>query len=471
MDLQYLEALDGATIQLNADGSATLTTGEAAWSYALFLPVATTVRDSGPFIVLIDLTVEKGKIGIFPTDDSAETIIGHEFFVIPEQGRRCLQVRCESPHVTRVCLRNADDGRALGTIHSVATWRQAQFDITDVAPLVLRDMMLFPGDLAREKIAGALSQAGNRDVSIYELGRLELKRSVEIDLSEIFDDELGKTLVSEYEHFISLLPTYDVQTGWQVFGVDADQNYLKHYFRQSIIRVYHLVRMLRDFGVREGRLLEVGSLFGTFAGPLQRLGYDVTCIDRYLQFAGALDGYIADLRSSGITVIETSADEREEAEAFNKIDRYDIVISMAVIEHIPHTPRIFLNTLASHVAHDGLLMLDTPNIARYWNRRRLEEGLSIHQSIEYQFYSAIPFEGHHREYTADEMSWMLKQVGCEDIRLVRFDYNLFQFEMLTADHAAALCAMTLDPSLTDTVLVGGRVRQARSSAGLSLKRM
>ena len=52
---------------------------------------------------------------------------------------------------------------------------------------------------------------------------------------------------------------------------------------------------------------------------------------------------------------------------------------------------------------------------------------------------------------------MLEQVGCKDIQSDHFDYNLFQFEELSHDHITSFLAMTIDPSLTDTVLIVGLV--------------
>ena len=59
----------------------------------------------------------------------------------------------------------------------------------------------------------------------------------------------------------------------------------------------------------------------------------------------------------------------------------------------------------------------------------------------YQFYSKIPYEGHHREYTLEEMEWMLKQFDIKDINLKMFDYNLFQFEKIEDDHLEAFLEM------------------------------
>jgi len=181
----------------------------------------------------------------------------------------------------------------------------------------------------------------------------------------------------------------------------------------------------------------------------------VTVVDRYDTYRGAFDGYVDLMKREGVAVISTT--RASEAQRLADLGCFDAVLSMAVIEHIPHTARMFLEMLVSHVAPGGVVMLDTPNIARYWNRKRLAAGESTHQDLENQYYAEVPYEGHHREYTRREMIWMLEQVGCHDIRSRLFDYNLLQFTELWPDHLDALLAMTVEPTLADVILVSGSV--------------
>lgn len=106
----------------------------------------------------------------------------------------------------------------------------------------------------------------------------------------------------------------------------------------------------------------------------------------------------------------------------------------------------------------GLIAIDTPNVTRFWNRHRLSQGESIFQDIRVQYACDVPYEGHHREYTASELVWMLGQVGCTDISVALFDYNMLQFKVIDPGiHMECLGAMLENPELCDTVLVVGRV--------------
>jgi 2-polyprenyl-3-methyl-5-hydroxy-6-metoxy-1,4-benzoquinol methylase len=269
-------------------------------------------------------------------------------------------------------------------------------------------------------------------------------------MDQVLSDDLGNSIWQSTKQLLALLPTYTPERPSAYTGNSAS---FGPYFRQTALRVYHLVDSVRRYGQHGGTVLEVGSRFGNFAYPLSRLGYRVTALDRYREYGGALSAFKRLMQDSGVTIVET--DSATEVAITEALGQFDIVIAMAVIEHVPHTPRHFLTMLFNRTRPGGLLALDTPNIARYWNRKRMQCGKSIHQDIAYQFHSAVPFPGHHREYTADEMRWMLAQTGCRRVRIRMFDYNLLQFDRLPHAHIDALNGLTIDPSLADTILAVG----------------
>jgi 2-polyprenyl-3-methyl-5-hydroxy-6-metoxy-1,4-benzoquinol methylase len=231
------------------------------------------------------------------------------------------------------------------------------------------------------------------------------------------------------------------------------------YLRETRIRVLALVEELQRRGLSSGRILDLGSLYGSFALPLQRLGYEVTAVDRYREYPG-LERVTGLLRAAGACVVETTRED--ELAMFDSLGTFDAVIAMAVIEHIPHTPRIFVESLVSHVRPGGLLILDTPNLVRYWNRVAINEGQSPFMSIKSQYFTNIPYEGHHREYTGPELEWIMGQGGCEDVRLQYLDSNMVQFEKIDRPHLQCLLAFLQDPNQADTLLVSGVVPGRRT---------
>lgn len=152
-------------------------------------------------------------------------------------------------------------------------------------------------------------------------------------------------------------------------------------------------------------------------------------------------------------MISTTREEEDQVTA--GLGQFDGVIVMAVVEHIPHTPRLFLQQLRRHLRPGGVIALDTPNLTRYWNRIAFGNGQSVFMDIKSQYYADLPYEGHHREYTGPELRWMLEQIGCSNIKCVYFDYNLLQFEHIDRPHIECLLRIVEDPTYADTILVAG----------------
>jgi SAM-dependent methyltransferase len=239
---------------------------------------------------------------------------------------------------------------------------------------------------------------------------------------------------------------------------------MRAYLRMNVVRVVRLVELMRRRGFQRGEVFEVGSWFGSFALALRRLGYDVVACDRYSSYGAAFDNHVELMVGEGIRIVST--DRESELEQIAGLGRFDVVLAGAVIEHVPHTPRHLLETLHDAVRPGGLLALDTPNLARYWNRRALERGETVFQPVEDQYFSEPPWEGHHREYTARELGWMLERVGCEEVGVEFLDYNMLQFEELSAEHAECLATIVEDPGQSDTLLAAGRrpAADSRSTA-------
>ena len=127
------------------------------------------------------------------------------------------------------------------------------------------------------------------------------------------------------------------------------------YLYMNNSRVLNLVRemqRLRTFGT----VIEIGSLAGSFALVLQRLGYRVTAVDRYESMRGIYEPNIALMQQAGVSVVSTSPDTEEEK--IRSLGTFDFVISMAVIEHVPHTPRFFWScSKILHVQADGFCLI------------------------------------------------------------------------------------------------------------------
>jgi 2-polyprenyl-3-methyl-5-hydroxy-6-metoxy-1,4-benzoquinol methylase len=213
-----------------------------------------------------------------------------------------------------------------------------------------------------------------------------------------------------------------------------------------VVRAHHAVATYTSAGAR---VLDFGSYFGNFSLALRAAGYRVEAIDSYDAYGSALAGCVAMMRERGIAVHDFGPDGVTlEALA----GRYDAVICAGVVEHIPHTPRHLLDRLTTLLAPGGVLVMDTPNLAYLYHRLALLEGRSIFAPLPGQYYTELPFEGHHREYTVSEVEWMLKAAGHDVLSIETFNYSVFAQPRLSGEALAYHRAMLADPSLRELII-------------------
>jgi ABC-type polysaccharide/polyol phosphate transport system ATPase subunit/SAM-dependent methyltransferase len=226
------------------------------------------------------------------------------------------------------------------------------------------------------------------------------------------------------------------------------------YLRLSVIRMVRARAAMGALGVDSGHLLDVGSYFGNFALMFARSGFDVDAVDSYLEYDGALSGAVQLLRAEHVRVLDFA----DLGPGFHGLGdgTYDVVTCMGVIEHVPHTPRQLLEALDRVLRPGGLLVLDTPNLAYAYSRERFSRGESVFCPIEVQYDTQIPFEGHHREYTEQEVLWMLGRLGHQVLHCELFNYSLCGAGTLTGPDLEKYRAMERDPTLREVILTASQ---------------
>lgn len=223
-----------------------------------------------------------------------------------------------------------------------------------------------------------------------------------------------------------------------------------NYLRCSVCRVVRVQHALRAHLAPGARVLDYGSYFGNFGLAVRALGFDLHAVDSYADYGGAFDPWIALQRDAGITIHDFSTAGYDLQRI--GVRPFDAVICAGVIEHMPHTPRPLLDTLNAILKPGGILVMDTPNLGYLYKRLALLEGQSIFAPIQDQYFTEIPFEGHHREYTVDEVRWLLRQAGHELLDLQTFNYSMFGAASLSGEHAEYFHAMMADASLRELIV-------------------
>ncbi len=168
------------------------------------------------------------------------------------------------------------------------------------------------------------------------------------------------------------------------------------------------------------RFLDVGGFLGAMPLALARLGAQVTLVEKYSYYYGAFDGLRDHLVGQGVEVWDLDL-----TEPLSSLpdERFDLVAAMAILEHLPSSPRPLLRNIEALLADGGRIVADVPNIA-YWPRRvGLLLGKSPLPPIADIWDAEPPFTGHHHEYTAKELVDVLTWSGLAVDEIVTLNYT------------------------------------------------
>ncbi len=431
------------------------TTSEVTWSHCIceeIEKISTIEEDEkrSGYVCLFSINVKKGSVGAY-LEHKGSQITCEKF--LPQGENHQIKFMFDEIKDTKFIVRNVSDkGCSEFNLESFEVFSAYEIDVSKEIVELLPVLLKSENSLDLDEVAKKFK------LKSCQIKKLICAKDVdlEIDLKKIFSDSVGKLILQEYYRMVEMTDLCNTaDLGGEQLGASLTRNYWKLYLKQSTIRVYQLIKEFKERGFNKGSILEIGCFIGTFAIPLRKMGYEVTVVDRFDSFKDTIDVFKNEMLKSGINLVATN--EENEYEVIKNLPQFDAVISMAVIEHIPHTPRYFLEALIARVKKGGLIALDTPNIARYWNRKNLNEGKTIHQEIENQFWSKIPYLGHHREYNVAELVWMLQQLRVTDVKSKLFDYNLLQFAKIEHDHRESFLSMICNAELKDTILVVGKV--------------
>lgn len=103
------------------------------------------------------------------------------------------------------------------------------------------------------------------------------------------------------------------------------------------------------------RLLEIGCARGHLLALAQELGYDVQGIE--------ISAYASEAaRASGLSVFTGTIEQ-----TFFPESSFDVIVALDVIEHV-HNPLRFLEIACRYLKKEGILILETPNVASIFGR-------------------------------------------------------------------------------------------------------
>lgn len=189
------------------------------------------------------------------------------------------------------------------------------------------------------------------------------------------------------------------------------------YLERSEERCIRALQLLQPRVEGEPTVLEVGAFLGAFPLALARLEISVTVAERYDLYDGALDPVRTALEHAGVRVWDA---DFTAAEVEN--EPFGVVLNMAMVEHVAGSPRLLMTNLRNCCS--GWLVLEVPNVAYGYKRWQLLRGRTIHPPLRDVYESAVPFTGHHREYTAADLRELLELSRFRLDELTTFNYSL-----------------------------------------------
>lgn len=173
---------------------------------------------------------------------------------------------------------------------------------------------------------------------------------------------------------------------------------------------------------RPTRVLDLGCGAGVLSMALRELGAEVTAVDRFDEYGETRDNQMGStaeimsaLRAAGVSTVQGDI-LQDDLYQLSRPGQYDLILILAVIEHLPTSPCMLFRRLSPLLAPGGRIVVTTPNHAWLRTRLRLLLGNSAHAPLEQ--WCAPEFFGHVREYTTDEVRRLFEISGLKVVRLV-----------------------------------------------------
>ena len=170
------------------------------------------------------------------------------------------------------------------------------------------------------------------------------------------------------------------------------------------------------------KLLDVGSGPMDKTAVLQKMGFDCSAVDDlgdpWHKLEGKSEAIVTFGRRMGIDFfLQNNGDYTIPFES----NYFDVVTSLAVIEHLHETPRLILNSMGKHLKPGGYLVIVMPNSVNLRKRISVLMGRTNYSPIEVLFYSLGSYRGHVREYTLPETKYICEAAGFQVVHADTFE--------------------------------------------------
>ena len=189
------------------------------------------------------------------------------------------------------------------------------------------------------------------------------------------------------------------------------------YFNYSYFRYKHIVKHLE----LDKTILDIGWFFWVVDVTLAKLWFNVTITEKYEYYSDWFENLKNYIENSWVKILDmdcvSDADIKKEKQ-------YDNVLCLALIEHLPNSPKILLNNIKDFLKKWWNWFIESPNIAYLPNRIKFLFWKTILPDITVIDKSKIPFIWHHHEYSQDELKNILNIYWFKNIILTFYNYSI-----------------------------------------------
>lgn len=190
------------------------------------------------------------------------------------------------------------------------------------------------------------------------------------------------------------------------------------YLQRSSLRFYKPYCAIVKRGENQS-ICDVGSFWGVFPLTLKKFGYSVAMTESLKYYGKAFDNLFQHIADNGVIIADCDPFIPHVEVPAN----FDVLTVMAVMEHYPHSLKVFMGNIISMMKPSGIVYLEVPNIS-YWPKRiNFLRGISPLPPIRQIFQSEDPFLGHHHEFTMPELKDVVELSGLRVLEEVYYNYS------------------------------------------------
>lgn len=203
-------------------------------------------------------------------------------------------------------------------------------------------------------------------------------------------------------------------TGYKAYEPDKFKNFVEV---EKARFLNALGTITQEFS--QGNICDLGCFIPYLPTALALLGYNVKIVDKYQLYEDRFKGEISKLADSKhirLCDLDILQDD------FHPLGENEVVLLMAVVEHLNGSPRNLMEKARGIISNSGFLLFEVPNIAEFVKRVRMLLGYSPLAPYQDYLQSDYPFMGHNREMTVGEVHQLLAQTGFDCEWVECYDY-------------------------------------------------